>query len=252
MIERQIVAQKFNRHQIEEFIFSFLGRLSCSHLDLQRTPLGERVIVYTTRPGLIVGRKGANIKALTNILKEKFKMENPQIEVAEVNNAALDAVSICKNIVSTFERFGPKRFKAIAYRALDELMKSGAKGAEIVVSGRGIPGVRAKTWRFFAGYLKKSGEIAQSHVDKYHEACHLKSGTIGIKVSILHPETILPDSVKLRTTEKPNFEIKVEEVKEAIIEEVKEEKKKIRKKKEKDGADKKEWIKSYEGEWLEK
>ncbi len=239
MIERQIVAQKFNRHQIEEFIFSHLGKLSCSHLDLQRTPLGERVIVYTTRPGLIVGRKGANIKALTILLKEKFKMENPQIEVAEVVNAALDSVSVCKNIVSTFERFGPKRFKAIAYRALDELMKSGAKGAEIVVSGRGIPGVRAKKWRFFAGYLKKSGEIAQSHVDKAYEACYLKSGTIGIKVSILHPETILPDSVKLRIAEKSIFEIKLEEVKAETN--VKEEKKEIKKKaKEQDGTDKKE------------
>src|SRR3989344_5350865 len=251
MIERQIVAQKFNRHQIEEFIFSFLGRLSCSHLDLQRTPLGERVIVYTAKQGLIVGRKGANIKLLTDLLKQKFNMENPQIEVAEINNPELDAVTVAKNLVGTFERFGPKRFKAIAYRALENLMKAGAKGAEIVVSGRGVPGVRAKSWRFKAGYLKKSGDVAVSQVDKAIEACNLRSGTIGIKVSILRPETILPDSIKEKFESKPISQgIKVEASKETgeikkIIEEVKEEKKekKTKKKtKEKDGPDKEELI----------
>lgn len=213
MIERQIVSQKFNRHRLEEFIFSFLGKLSCSHLDLQKTPLGERIIVYTSKPGLIVGRKGANIKLLTNMLKEKFNMENPEIEVAEIPNAALDAVTVAKNIVGVFERYGPKRFKAISYKALDNLIKAGAKGAEIVVSGRGIPGVRAKTWRFSAGYLKKSGDISDSFVDKANEACHLKSGTIGIKVKILHPNIVLPDSIHIQEVIPSG--ILVEEVKES-------------------------------------
>ena len=126
MIERQIVAQKMKENLIREIVFKYLGKLSCSHIELQRTPLGEKIIVYTSRPGLIVGRKGANIKEITNILKEQLKMENPQLEVSEIQNPELDAVTIAKKIVGTFERFGPKRFKAIAYKALDGVIKSGA------------------------------------------------------------------------------------------------------------------------------
>lgn len=198
MIERQIVAQRMKRKQVEEFIFSFLGKLSCSRLDIQRTPLGERILVYTSKPGLVVGRRGENIKNLTIILKTRYGMENPQIEVAEIEEPNLDAVSMVKSIVGTFERFGPKRFKAIAYNALERIMSAGAIGAEVVVSGRGVPGVRAKTWRFTAGYLSKSGDTSENYVNKAYETCHLRSGAIGIKVSILHPKVELPDTVRMK------------------------------------------------------
>jgi len=225
MIERQLIAQKMKEHLIAEVVFSHLGRLSCSHVELKRTPIGEKVIVYTSRPGLIVGRKGVNIKEITDILKNKLKMENPQLEVAEIERPELDATSIAKRMVGNFEKFGPKRFKAVAYKTLEGIIKSGALGAEIVISGRGIPGVRAKTWRFSAGYLKKAGDVSESQVDKAKEFCHLKSGAIGIKVKVLHPETILPDSVRIIDAEIKEEEIK-EEKKEA---ESKEEKKKTKK-----------------------
>lgn len=196
MIERQIVAQKAKERQIEEFIFSYLGKLSCSHIAMQRTPLGEKVSVYTSRPGLIVGKKGANIRKLTALLKTRFKMENPQLEVVEIENPFMDASSVARTLMSGFERFGPKRFKAMAYRALDNAMKAGAKGIEIVIAGRGVPSERAKTWRFTAGYLKKSGDVSATSIDRSYESCNLRSGTIGIKVSILHPDVILPDDIQ--------------------------------------------------------
>src|SRR3989338_711331 len=208
MIERQIVAQKSKERAIEEFVFSYLGKLSCSHIKMQRTPMGEKVSVYTSRPGLIVGKKGANIKKLTDLLKTKFNMENPQLEVVEITNPFVDAASVTRSLISGFERFGPKRFKAMAYRALDDALKAGARGIEIVIGGRGVPSERAKSWRFSAGYLKKSGDISANYVDRCYESCNLRSGTIGIKVSILHPEVALPDEVKFKTQEK-----KVEEVK---------------------------------------
>lgn len=216
MIERQIIAQKMKENLIREIVFAQLGKLSCSHIELQRTPLGEKIVVYTSRPGLIVGRKGANIKEITTMLKDKLNMENPQLEVAEINHPELDATTIAKKIVGTIERFGPKRFKSVAYKALEDVIRCGAMGAEIVISGRGLPGVRAKSWRFTAGYLKKSGDIAESIVDKANEACYLKSGTIGVKVSVLHPDTKLPDSVKLIDSVIEIEEIKKEVEKEEI------------------------------------
>lgn len=227
MIERQIVAQKLKEYAIKEQIFTYLGRLSCSHIKMQRTPLGERITVYTSKPGLIVGKKGANIKNLTQLLKTKFKLENPEIEVGEIKDPELDASTIAKNIVNSIVRFGPKRFKAIAYNVLDSTLKSGAKGIEVVISGRGLPGERAKSWRFTAGYLKKSGDIAENYIDKAMEAANLKSGTIGVKVSVLHPEIVLSDTIILKDNKAD--EVKIEE--ERIVEEVKEETKKEEKKK---------------------
>lgn len=237
MIERQILAQKLKEKQIEDFVFSYLGRLSCSHVKMQRTPLGEKIIVHTSRPGLIVGKKGANIKAMTHYLKANFGMENPQIEVEEIINPALDAASVARTLISGFQRFGPKRFKAMAYKALEEALKAGASGIEVVISGRGVPGERAKSWRFSAGYLKKSGDISASFMDRCYENCDLKSGTIGIKVSILHSDIVLPDKMRLKTKEQdeakvePVVKTKSETKKEEKTEEKKEEKKEKKPKK---------------------
>lgn len=199
MIEKKLFKEKIKENLIEEFVYKSLGRLSCSSVDLRRTPLGEKITVYTAKPGLIVGRKGANIRLLTEQLKADFGLENPQIEVAEITEPRLDARTVAKGLVEGFMRFGARRFKVMAYQALDSIMQAGAQGVEIVVSGRGLPGVRAKTWRFNAGYLKKSGSVSESLVDKAIEAADIKTGTVGVQVSILHPNVELPDSIKLIT-----------------------------------------------------
>ena len=234
MIERQIIAQKIKEKQIEEFIFSYLNKASYSHTELKRTPLGEKIIIYTSRPGLVVGRRGSNIQELTLLLKKKFNMENPQIEVSEIPNPSLNVNSVAKRIVSSFEKFGPKRFKSVGYKVLEDIMKAGALGAEIVISGRGVPSTRAKSWRFLAGYLKKSGDISQNHVNKGIAVANLRSGTIGIKVKILRKDVRLPDQIIAKETIAPEqpLTIKVEPIKEDVKEEKPKEKKKETKKKE--------------------
>jgi len=250
MIERQIVAQKMKRKQIEEYVFSYLGKLSFSKLDIQRTPLGDRVLIYSSKPGLVVGKKGESIRGLTIALKDIFNMDNPQIEVVDVEQPDLDAVSMVKTMIGTFERFGPKRFKAIAYKALERIMKAGAVGAELVISGRGVPGERAKTWRFTAGYLCKSGNIAENYVDKADDSCYLRSGAVGIKVRILHPDVKLPDAInfkkiiveEIKVEEKKENNVK-EEIKKEIVEEKSKPVKKVKKNMKKeinDGDNKKE------------
>ena len=247
MIERQFLTRKIKEFQIEEFMSSVLDKAGYSHTEIQRTPLGEKVIIFTSRPGLIVGKKGANIKDLTEVLKRKFQLENPQIEVAEIENPNLNPRSVARHIIHTFERFGPKRFKSIGYKTLQDIMDSGAIGAEIVISGRGVPSSRAKSWRFKAGYLKKSGDIAENFVSKGFATAHLKSGAIGIKVTILTPDVELPDKIKIYAVGEIKQEVK-QEIKQEVKEEKKQEKheekkeKKPRKKslkKEKDGNNKK-------------
>lgn len=241
MIERQFVTQKIKEYQIQEFIAKNLARAGYSHTEIKRTPLGEKIIVYTTRPGLVVGRKGENIRRLTKVLKEKFKMENPEIEIGEVENQFLDVQFVADRIASTLERFGSKRFKSTGYRTLQNMMDAGAVGAEILISGK-VPSSRARRWRFSAGYLKKSGDIAESKIKQGYASANLKSGVVGIKVKIMTPDIELPDKFTFKKEE-----VKVEEFKEKKAEEKEEPKKeekkpkkKAKKKGEKNGDTKKE------------
>jgi len=233
MIERKFVGEKLKILQVEAFIAREIGKDKYSFLDIKKTPLGEKIIIYTAKPGLVVGKKGETIKNLTQILKSRFKMENPQIEVAEVPKPELDAQSMAEYIVGTLERFGPKRFKSIGYRALQRIIDAGAIGAEIVISGRGVPSSRAKSWRFYEGYLKKSGDVAETLVSKGIAMANLKSGTVGIKVRIMPPGIELPDAIEIHKKEIPiQEEVVVKETTEEVIKEKPKEKKKSAKKKE--------------------
>ena len=84
MIERTLVNQRLREFRIQEYITENLRHVGHSHTKVQRTPLGEKIIIYASRPGLIVGRKGQNIKNLTQVLKKRFSLENPEIEIQEV------------------------------------------------------------------------------------------------------------------------------------------------------------------------
>ncbi len=225
MIERKFVAEKMRDFMVRTYMSQHLGRGKYSSITIKKTPLGEKVVIYTAKPGLIVGKKGETIKSLTRALKNKFKMENPQIEVAEIVKPDLDAQTMAETISNVLERFGPKRFKSTGYRTLQRIIDAGAIGAEILISGRGLPGARAKSWRFYAGYLKKSGDVAVSQVRYGQSIANLKSGSVGIKIRISPPDIRLPDKIIIK--EDPKLTIKVEEItKEEGVEEVKEEKEK--------------------------
>src|SRR3989344_3005220 len=229
MIEKQIVKKYMKEYLMQEYIKSHLPIGSYSKIDLRKTPLGEKIIIHTSRPGLVVGRKGANLSELTNVLKNKYGMENPQIEISEIQDASLDPKSVAEKIAASFEKFGPKRFKPIGYRALQGILDADALGAEIVLSGRGLPSSRAKTWRFLAGHMKKSGDISENFVKRAFTVANLRSGTVGIKVNILTKDVIMPDEIKLREIPLIVEEVKVEKEKLEIKEEPKIKKKTAKK-----------------------
>ncbi|MDP3765095.1 MAG: 30S ribosomal protein S3 [Nanoarchaeota archaeon] len=217
MIERKFVAQKMKEFQIEEYITQSLKNVGHSHTKMVKTPLGEKIIIFASRPGLIVGRKGQNIKQLTKTLKKRFDLENPQIEISEVENPNLDAHIVAEKIVDSLEKFGSEKFKAIGHKIMTEVMRAGALGIEIVVSGK-VPSARAKSWRFYSGYLKKCGDIAIMGVRKADVQAQLKTGIVGVKVKIMPPDIKLPDDIKLVEQK----EIKIEEIKDNNTESEKE------------------------------
>lgn len=224
LIERKFIAQKIKEFQIQEYITQSLENVGHSHTKMVKTPLGEKIIIYASRPGLIVGRKGQNIKQLTKTLKKKFELENPQIEISEVENPNLDANIVSEKIVDALEKFGSEKFKAIGHKIMTDVMNAGALGIEIVVSGK-VPSARAKSWRFYSGYLKKCGDIAIIGVRKADAQAQLKTGIIGVKVKIMPPDIKLPDDIEI-VEEK---EAKNEEIKEGQKEDIKKEEMKVEK-----------------------
>ncbi len=209
MIEREFVNQKTKEYYIKKYIQRRLQNIGISSIRLKKIPLGEKIIINTNKPSLIVGSKGENIRDLTKALKKEFKLENPQIEINEVKDIFLDAAIVADRIASSLERFGSARFKAIGHKVLENVMNSGAFGVEVVVSGK-IPGARAKSWRFYQGYLKKSGDLAIEGVRRAQASALLKSGIIGIKVAIMPPDVELPDRITLTETPVQPFEGKEE------------------------------------------
>jgi small subunit ribosomal protein S3 len=193
MEEKNVIKFKKNEFNIKECIRKELGKGKISKVRTEYTPIGEKIIVSTNKPGLIIGRRGERIEELTNILKTKFKLENPRIEIEEILKPDLDAQLIADEIALGLERAGPLKFKVIAYRTLQRILNSGALGVEIILSGK-LPGQRAKCWRFAQGYLKKTGDDSKL-VDRAKSVAQTKPGIVGIKVSILSPDVIFKDQI---------------------------------------------------------
>ncbi len=196
MIERNFIVQKTKEFYLKQYLKRILHNAGVSQIKLKKIPLGEKIIISSSRPSLIVGSRGSNIKDLTKALKKEFQLENPQIEINEVKDIFLDAQLVAERIAGSLERHGSARFKSIGHKVMENVMNSGAFGVEVIVSGK-IPSARAKSWRFYQGYLKKCGELAVSGVRHAQATALLKSGMIGIKVSIMPPDLQLPDNIQV-------------------------------------------------------
>ncbi|MBI4177417.1 MAG: 30S ribosomal protein S3 [Candidatus Aenigmarchaeota archaeon] len=167
---------------IEEYLKSQFQRADYSHIEVSKTPLGTRILIYANRPGIVIGRGGEKIKAITEYLRDHFKLDNPQLDVKEVRDADLDAQIIARQIASSLER--GLNYKRVANMAIKRVMESGAVGIQIRVSGK-LGGEKSRTEKFMQGYLQHSGETADRLVSKGKAEALLKPGKAGIQVKIM-------------------------------------------------------------------
>ena len=193
MEEKKFVTFKKEELEVKEYIKHSLGKGRISNVSIEYTPVGEKIIVATSKPGLVIGRRGEKIDELTRVLKKRFKLDNPHIEIKEITEPVLDAQLVADEIALLLERKGPLKFKLVAYKLLQEIMRAGALGAEIVLSGK-LPSERARSWRFAQGYLKKTGEPAKV-VQRAKAQSITIPGVVGIKVGILPPDAELHDKI---------------------------------------------------------
>lgn len=193
MEEKKVVKFKKDEFAVKEYIKKEIGMGKVSKVRIEYTPVGEKIVIATNKPGLVIGRGGEKIAELTDILKTKFKLENPRIEIEEIREPEFDSQIMADEIAMGLERFGPLKFKILAYKTLQRIMNAGALGAEIRLSGK-LPSSRAKSWLFSQGYLKKTGDSAKV-VDKAQAVAQTKPGTVGIKVAILSPHAPMTDRI---------------------------------------------------------
>ena len=190
------VAKSFLQRGIQYMeLNAFLARrlVHAGYVDVQlfRTPIGTRVVILAERPAIVIGRRGANVRELQELLQKKFGMENPQIDVVEVANPDLNAKIVAYGIARAMAR-GVK-FRRAAMVAIRRVMEAGARGVEVVISGK-LTSQRARFERYTSGVVYKSGKPREM-VDEATVQVLLKPGVYGVKVRIMPPVEV-PGEVK--------------------------------------------------------
>src|SRR5437879_384660 len=193
--DRRIVIENVRRMLLQEYLMKQTRRAGFGGLDIQRTPMGTRVTLIAERPGLVIGRKGGAIKALTEAVERQFNFDNPQIEVQEVSNPSLNAQIMAEKLSNALERGW--HFRRAGHSTVRRIMEAGAKGCLVVIAGK-LTGQRHRTEKFKAGHLKYCGEPRNLWMDLGFASAKLKPGIIGVTVEIMDPRAKLPDEVEIK------------------------------------------------------
>jgi small subunit ribosomal protein S3 len=191
---KHFIKESIKKAEIDEFLWKEFERAGYGGVDITRTPLGTNVVIYATRPGLVIGRGGETIKNLARILEESFNLPNPQISVAEIEVPELNPYVMASRIAAALRR--GIHFRRIGFWALNQIMGAGALGAEIIISGK-LRTERARAEKFRDGYIPKSGEPAMKYVKRAVTHVQLKPGIFGVQVLIVSPEARFPDEIEI-------------------------------------------------------
>jgi len=196
-LERYFTQEGIIRSKVESFLKNELNRAGYSGINIQKTPLSTRVILLVEKPPLVIGKRGKRINKLTEILSQKFGLDNPSIDVQKIEEPLLDPNIIARRIAVALER-GINR-RRVVYRALRSVMGANALGIEIVLSGKIVgKGGRSRSEKYSQGYMKKSGNSVNL-VRKGATQASLKAGVIGVTVNIVPPDAVFPDQIYLKS-----------------------------------------------------
>ncbi|MFX1564950.1 MAG: 30S ribosomal protein S3 [Promethearchaeota archaeon] len=176
--------------KVNDFLRQELRRAGYAGVDLQKTPLGMRVVVYASRPGMVIGRRGTTVRELTETLEHDFGLEAPQIEVSEVEVPELNGPIMAERLAQRLER--GDHFRRAAYGVLRRIIGAGAKGVEISLSGK-LTSRRARYQKFRSGFVAKTGEPIRTAVSHGLAFAIMKPGVLGVQVRIMLPDTVAPD-----------------------------------------------------------
>ncbi len=192
---RNFIDRNVERQLVREFLLSKTERAGFGGLDFQRTPEGTKVTLSAERVGMVIGRKGKIINELQRHLQDNFNLENPRLEVAEIEHPALNAQVMASKLASALERGW--YFRRAGHSSLMNIMDAGAKGCLVVLSGK-LTGSRNRTQKFQKGNIKYCGDTALQFMDVGKAVCVKKLGTIGCTVAIMHADSKLPHEIRIK------------------------------------------------------
>ncbi len=195
-VVKHFIEDSIKKKEIDEFLQNEFERAGYGGVSITKTPLGTHLVIYTMRPGLVIGRGGETIRALATVLEEKFQLPSPQISVAEIEIPELNAYVVASKIASALKR--GVHYRRAGFWGITQAMEAGALGIEVIISGK-LRTDRARYEKFSEGYLPKSGEPPRKYMRKAELHVQLKPGTLGVKVRLLPPDAQFPDKVQVYT-----------------------------------------------------
>jgi len=182
-IEKMFVKEGIKESEVEEYLERRFDKAGYSHTEIQRTPLGTRILVFAHKPGLVIGRSGRRINEITDEIKQKFGFENPLVDVKEVEQPLLDAGIVARRIAHALER--GINYKKVSNYYIERVMESGAVGIQIKVGGKISGRERSDSKKFKRGFVAFSGDYADTLVERGYTTATLKPGIVGIQVRIM-------------------------------------------------------------------
>ncbi|MGD8555128.1 MAG: 30S ribosomal protein S3 [Anaerolineales bacterium] len=172
---------------IRELIEKSTPRGAVSRVEIERFPNNVQITVHTAKPGIVIGRKGANVKELRRQLQELTGIRI-KLDIAEIENPDLDAHLVAENIANQLQRRISHR--RAMQRAVQQTMRAGAEGIKVMCSGR-LAGVEMAR-REWVREGRVPAQTLRADIDFARTEALTTYGRIGVKVWIYRGD-ILPE-----------------------------------------------------------
>ena len=174
--------------KIKQYVGKKLKNASISKINIERAAKKLRLSIYSSRPGIIIGKKGADIETLKNDLS---KMSNLEVflDIKEVRKPEVEARLVAENIASQLEK--RISFRRAMKKAVQSAMRLGAKGVKVVCSGRLGGAEIARTEKYHEGSVPL--HTLRGDIDYATAEAETTYGICGIKVWINKGEILLKD-----------------------------------------------------------
>ncbi|MGZ5484759.1 MAG: 30S ribosomal protein S3 [Nitrososphaeraceae archaeon] len=187
---KNVMSSNYKNMELDEYLKETLRETGYGGVDIQKTPIGTRITLYVTRPGLVIGRKGSGIKDLTSKLEQRFGLNNPQISVMEIEVPELNPQIMANRIAQLVER--GTAFRRASMWTMNTVMGAGALGVEISIAGK-LRSERAHFEKHSQGVVPKSGNAADKIVKLGITDVLTKMGLMGIQLRIALKNEVPPD-----------------------------------------------------------
>ena len=174
--------------KIKDYVESKLKNASISKINIERAAKKLRLSIYSSRPGIIIGKKGADIESLKNNLS---KMSNLEVflDIKEVRKPEVEAKLVAENIANQLEK--RVAFRRAMKKAVQSAMRLGAKGVKVVCSGRLGGAEIARTEKYHEGSVPL--HTLRGDIDYATAEAETTYGICGIKVWINKGEILAKD-----------------------------------------------------------